>query len=214
MVDLALFVDERDNKELVDPLSERTVKASIDLRSKSAKPIFYLPPLLSRLPSQAELPPTKEPFDFAKPEVGYTDSLLPTIDLASWHLHEALHDFRPVSEEYAHSRYREAFNWTDLRLPASIEREWFVIAFRSQRKLSVASVDLYEADRQAHEEAVGSGGLLLYWYGCVNLDGANLATCIWRSRAAALKSVQGPKHIVAMSLAAGKYASCCSKPSH
>ena len=87
-----------------------------------------------------------------------------------------------------------------------------------------ASVALYEADRQAHEEAVQNGGvsyippsfglqlivfspqLILYWYGIPHPEtGLNLATCIWQSRAHAIAANSKPHHVRAMRLAAASY---------
>lgn len=147
--------------------------------------LIYLPPLLSLLPSTS-IPKTKptQEFDFNNPSVGFTTSHLPSIDSASIALHNALHHFRPVSEDYAFVEYANAFNWDELRLEIDVEREWsahsllfdmpyldtetsriinrYIVAFRSTRDLSSSTQDLYEADRAAHEEAVSAGGLLAY----------------------------------------------------
>lgn len=83
---------------------------------------------------------------------------------------------------------------------------------------------LYEADRNAHEEAVQNGGvrffhliqhqvlalnkkqLILYWYGIPHeVTGLNLATCIWQSRQHAIAANSRPHHIRAMKLAAASY---------
>ena len=110
--------------------------------------------------------------------------------------------------------------------PLSSGHPRYIVAFRSTRAADSPSRDLYEADRQAHEEAVTvrshsrpscmarlltillsnvrccqAGGLLAYWYGAPNQHGSNLATCIWMSRAHAVKATSGPKHAEAMRLA-------------
>ena len=36
---------------------------------------------------------------------------------------------------------------------------------------------LFVLDKNSHAEAVRSGGLLKYWYGEPDAEGANLATC-------------------------------------
>lgn len=46
-----------------------------------------------------------------------------------------------------------------------------------------------------------AGGLLAYWFGVPNSRGSNLATCIWMSRAHAVRAIAGPKHVEAMRLA-------------
>ncbi|KAI5477882.1 hypothetical protein MNV49_005775 [Pseudohyphozyma bogoriensis] len=180
------------------------------------EPLLYLPPLLSLLPPNSR-PSTPSPrhtptpsssstaFSFSAPTISYTTSSLPSIDPASVALHDALHNFKPVSTNYAREEYAEAFNWPDLVLPEDIEREWYIVAFRSIRAPGSPSKDLYQADRDAHEEAVGAGGLICYWYG-VPQDGYNLATCIWQSRKHAVAANSGKKHVEAMKLAAEMYA--------
>lgn len=39
----------------------------------------------------------------------------------------------------------------------------YIVAFRSKRRPDANTEWLYAADREAHEEAVTAGGLLLYW---------------------------------------------------
>lgn len=93
------------------------------------EPVLYLPPLLSSLPERIpapELSPSYPPL--------ITETRLPDIDPASLSLHKALHHFRPLTSDYAEVPYGEAFNWSDLNLPEEEEREWYCVAFRSQRK--------------------------------------------------------------------------------
>jgi len=61
------------------------------------------------------------------------------------------------------SKIRESFNWKDLKLDEELEGKWYGVAFRSARKIGSESLNLYEADRKSHEEAIGSGGLMMYW---------------------------------------------------
>lgn len=77
----------------------------------------------------------------------------------------------------------------------------YIVAFRSTRRKDADADRLYQADRDAHEEAVTAGGLLLYWYGSVNRAGENLATCIWQSRRDAIAANRNPKHAIAARLA-------------
>ncbi|KAI0341924.1 hypothetical protein BDW22DRAFT_218789 [Trametopsis cervina] len=165
-------------------------------------PILYLPPLLSSLPPGYTHPP--EPTSNYRPLT--TDTHLPDIDPVSLLLHKALHNFQPVTSEYSVTPYDKAFNWKDLTLPEDSEREWYCVVFRSKRKEGSDGGPLYEADRQAHEEAVQNGGLILYWYGIPHpVTGLNLATCIWQSRAHAVAANSKPHHIRAMRLAAASY---------
>ena len=136
-------------------------------------PVLFLPPLLSSLPygfSHTPAPsPDQQPLT--------TETHLPDIDPASLSLHKALHYFSPVTPQYAILPYAESFNWDSLKLPEDQEREWYVVAFRSKRRLGSDSgreseaipdrerqmlttfLELYEADRRAHEEAVQNGGV-------------------------------------------------------
>ncbi|PPQ98622.1 hypothetical protein CVT24_003955 [Panaeolus cyanescens] len=167
-----------------------------------SEPVLYLPPLLSSLPENIkhDLPEKLQ----VTPLV--TETRLPDIDPASLSLHKALHHFRPLDANYADTPYDQAFNWSDLLLPESEEREWYCVVFRSKRKPASDGISLYEADKLAHEEAVQNGGLILYWYGIPNpKTGMNLATCIWQSRKHASAANSRPHHIKAMRLAANAY---------
>lgn len=164
-------------------------------------PILYLPPLLSSLPSNISKSALQNP-SLAL----VTETRLPDIDPASLSLHKALHRFRPLDAKYAATAYAEAFNWDELSLPEAEERDWYCVVFRSKRKAGSDGDSLYEADKKAHEEAVGNGGLILYWYGIPNQQtGMNLATCIWQSRKHAIAANSRPHHIRAMTLAKESY---------
>ncbi|KAF9071689.1 hypothetical protein BDP27DRAFT_1382340 [Rhodocollybia butyracea] len=174
----------------------------LDSLKEPKSPILYLPPLLSSLPTNLPQSPSL-PHEHA-PLV--TETRLPDIDPASLSLHKALHHFRPLNAHYAVTSYAEAFNWHELSLPEDEEREWYCVVFRSKRKAGSDGDSLYEADKKAHEEAVGNGGLILYWYGIPNQQsGMNLATCIWQSRKHAIAANSRPQHIRAMMLAKDSY---------
>ncbi|KAG8747133.1 hypothetical protein FRC10_002182 [Ceratobasidium sp. 414] len=163
-----------------------------------------------------------------------TATRLPDIDPASLSLHRALHFLKP-KEGFAKLPYTEVFNWDGIGnayhsdesvgAEGEVEREWYVVAFRSRRKPGSDGAALYEADRLAHEEAVQNGGLIMYWYGVPDPEtGDNLATCIWQvgsssslsvhtpdvcfipqSRAHAVAANSRPHHIKAMRLAAASF---------
>lgn len=104
---------------------------------------------------------------------------------------------------------RSVFNYTTISLPATTpDHRYYCVLFRSTRHRS-ASPDsiraLYAADRRAHEEAMTSGGLLMYWYGVPNVAGENVATCVWTSREEAIKASRLARHRAAASLAGGVY---------
>ena len=105
------------------------------------------------------------------------------------------------------AQLRSAFNWSTLpSLPLRTSRVWYGVLFLSVRKKDSESVSFYEADRLAHEEATRSGGLIMYWYGSPSpTTGANLATCIWTSRTAAIEASKLPLHKKAAQYAAPSY---------
>ncbi|KAJ9113979.1 hypothetical protein QFC22_005797 [Naganishia vaughanmartiniae] len=121
------------------------------------------------------------------------------------------------------SLVQQAFNWSSLPpLPLHMAGKYYGVLFRSTRypqhiptapplfshldKPSAASA-LYAADREAHEEAVHSGGLLMYWYGEPDSQGNNVATCVWTGRDAAQKASRLEKHRLAAGLAGRVYKS-------
>jgi len=166
------------------------------------QPILYLPPLISSLP--CSFPNHTHTSTDRVPKT--TEARLPDIDAASLSLHRALHNFCPLTENYAATTYAEAFNWDELDLPEEDEHDWYCVAFRSIRKPGSESGPLYEADRLAHEEAIKNGGLIMYWYGTPDPEtGLNLATCVWQSRASAVAAISRPHHIRAQRQAAGAY---------
>lgn len=169
-------------------------------------PILFLPPLLSPLPAQHrhahDLYHHSGPTD---EELSNFNTRLPNIDPASLVLHQALHRFKPIDHNYASTSYEQAFNWDELTMARDIEREWYCVVFRSRRKPESSNLSLYQADREAHEEAVQNGGLVMYWYGVPDETGLNLATCIWQSRRHAVKAISGPKHMLAMMQAKDAY---------
>lgn len=108
----------------------------------------------------------------------------------------AFADAASLSSQASLSLIKKLFNWSDLSdLPEDLEYTWYGVAFRSKRRPGSESVNFYEDDRRSHEEAVNSGGLLMYWYGRPSAKtGHNLATCIWTSRQEAIKASSLPLH--------------------
>lgn len=102
---------------------------------------------------------------------------------------------------------RSLFNWSNLRLPRNMSATFYGVVFRSRRAQDSESTNLYLADKLAHEEAVASGGLLMYFYGAPDAEtGVNLATCIWSSRGDARKASKLPMHRLAVEHARKAYA--------
>lgn len=103
------------------------------------------------------------------------------------------------------AQLRANFNWASFNLGSgkgqsaedalALTGTWYGVAFRSVRRVGSVSDSLYAADRNAHEEAVASGGLLFYWYGKPdNVTGENLATCVWTNRQDAMRASRLPMH--------------------
>lgn len=119
--------------------------------------------------------------------------------------------------ESAPSNLLRAFNWSQLELPLDTEREWYGVCFRSVRRDTSTTDDdkelldtaLYHADNLSHEEAISSGGLLMYWYGSPSHSSvnSNLATCLWLSREDAIAASRLPLHNQAIKLTARAYES-------
>ncbi|EPQ27803.1 uncharacterized protein PFL1_04548 [Pseudozyma flocculosa PF-1] len=112
-----------------------------------------------------------------------------------------------TASDAAITTIRRVFNWQLLpALPLSISGEWYGVVFRSVRRAGSESTSFYEADRLAHEEAVRSGGLLMYWYGAPDpKTGENLATCIWTNRRDAIRASRLELHGKAARLARDAY---------
>ncbi|KAJ9092393.1 hypothetical protein QFC21_006895 [Naganishia friedmannii] len=156
----------------------------------------------------------------------------PGLDVARLLREQDTTDMRPITKcpgfakqasAYV-SLIRQAFNWALLPpLPLHLAGKYYGVLFRSTRhsqhiasstpsslvgeKKSNASSSLYAADREAHEEAVQSGGLLMYWYGEPDAQGNNVATCIWTGRDAARRASRLEKHKLAAGLAGQVYES-------
>lgn len=111
-----------------------------------------------------------------------------------------------ASSSSAVATVERIFNWSSLQLPLSLEQTWYGVLFRSVRKRGSESINLYEDDRQSHEEAVASGGLVLYWYGVPSpTTGENVASCIWTSREDAVRASRLPMHARAARHSAAAY---------
>ncbi|KAK0620922.1 hypothetical protein B0T14DRAFT_431220 [Immersiella caudata] len=129
---------------------------------------------------------------------------LETLDAENQLLALALVSLKCIREDYATGPYLEIFNWEDVietlralarqRNHTWRETSFYVVAFRSQIPPTTVYADLGVLDKAAHIEATASGGFLKYWFGTPDVDGRNLATCIWRSQEDAKKGGIGPAH--------------------
>ncbi|KAK0719483.1 hypothetical protein B0H67DRAFT_483708 [Lasiosphaeris hirsuta] len=129
---------------------------------------------------------------------------LETVDVENQLLALSLAELECIRDDYATAPYLKIFNWehvvAKLRTLAHQrnhvwkETSFYVVAFRSQIPPTTVYADLGVLDKAAHIEATASGGFLKYWFGSPDIDGRNLATCIWRSQEDARKGGIGPAH--------------------
>lgn len=77
-------------------------------------------------------------------------------------LEKALPYFHVITGDYAKAPLADVFNWDEVagRLGPETEGDWFIVAFRSVRRADANHQLLFEADAQAQQEAIQSGGLL------------------------------------------------------
>ncbi|KAF2736049.1 hypothetical protein EJ04DRAFT_490567 [Polyplosphaeria fusca] len=117
---------------------------------------------------------------------------------------KALTALKPVRADYATAPYLDALDFSVVlelirKLAKEENYEWkeqtfYVVIFRSQLKEDSDRELLYTLDYESHREACESGGLLKYWFGAVDSERRNLATCFWRSREDARLGGLGPWH--------------------
>ncbi|KAF2466076.1 uncharacterized protein BDR25DRAFT_189481, partial [Lindgomyces ingoldianus] len=117
---------------------------------------------------------------------------------------KALTALKPVRSDYATAPYLQSLNFsTVLELVRTFakdegiewkEQSFYVVIFRSKLREGVDAELLYQLDCESHREACESGGLLKYWFGRVDGERRNLATCFWSSREDARKGGLGPWH--------------------
>lgn len=94
----------------------------------------------------------------ARELASYIQALRPVDHL----LLDSLPKLHAITDDYVHTSIEKAFNWDQLAidLKEEVEGDWFIVAFRSIRKATANNGLLFEADMQAQEEAIHSGGLL------------------------------------------------------
>ena len=117
-----------------------------------------------------------------------------------------LDGLEPVSEGYASAPVAEAFTWRDTA-QALGEGEWYMVAFRSIRRVGADEARLTLHDDLAHEEAAAAPGFVDYFKGPLGADRSCLSFCIWDSRADARAAAGMPAHVRAVSLVEEMYES-------
>ena len=112
----------------------------------------------------------------------------------------------PLDASYAMLPIAHAFNWNECL--ASVERgEWYVVAFRSVRRLGSDDALLEEFDRRAFAEASRHSGLACYFMGEMDDERRCLSMCVWEDRARAREAATLPEHTAAVAIAGATYSS-------
>lgn len=104
----------------------------------------------------------------------------------------------PVSEHYASAAIADAFTWADGADLA--EGEWYLVAFRSVRRIDADEERLTEYDELAHQEAASAPGFVAYFKGPRAPDRTCLSFCLWDSRVHARAAAAKPAHMRAVRL--------------
>lgn len=112
---------------------------------------------------------------------------LRTLDTPNRLLAVALTTLSPTTQRYAITPYTRAFDWSSLfmrlRDLVNVEgitwarQDFYVVEFRSKLKAGIDNGLLFKLDKESHAEAAQSGGLLKYWFGDLDGERRNLATC-------------------------------------
>lgn len=112
---------------------------------------------------------------------------------------DVLQRLAPVSASYATLPIADAFNWPEAGSQLG-DGEWYLVAFRSIRRLGADEERLAEYDEAAHQEAAASTGFVHYFKGPAATDGSCLSFCLWSSRAEARAAAGQADHVRAVSL--------------
>lgn len=111
----------------------------------------------------------------------------------------------PVSHQYAVLPVAEAFTWDDC-LADVLPGEWYMVAFRSIRRVDADEARLTANDDWAHNEAMQAPGFVHYFKGPTNDRGECLSFCLWTSRLEARAAAGRPAHVQAAALTFETYA--------
>lgn len=111
----------------------------------------------------------------------------------------------PVSDRYATLPVAEAFTWESC-LADVPPGEWYMVAFRSTRRVGADEARLTAHDDWAHTEAMTAPGFVHYFRGPANAAGDCLSFCLWTSRAEARAASGRPAHVQAAALTSDAYA--------
>jgi hypothetical protein len=117
---------------------------------------------------------------------------------------DALAALAPVSEAYATLPVAAAFDWTEAASQLG-DGEWYLVAFRSIRRLGADEARLAEFDDRAHREAESAPGFVHYFKGPAASDRSCLSFCLWTSRAEARAASGQAAHVEAVSVLGEMY---------
>lgn len=117
---------------------------------------------------------------------------------------DALEHLAPVSEHYASLPIADAFDWTSAGHALGVGA-WYLVAFRSVRRIGADEARLAYYDELAHLEAEASPGFVHYFKGPTAPDGSCLSFCMWEGREHARNAAAKPAHTQAISLLAEMY---------
>jgi hypothetical protein len=112
---------------------------------------------------------------------------------------DALATLAPVSDIYAHLPVGDAFDWSNVARELG-PGEWYLVAFRSVRRIGADEGHLAEIDERAHLEAADAPGFVYYFKGPTASDRTCLSFCLWTSRAEARAAAGRPEHVTAVSI--------------
>jgi hypothetical protein len=110
-------------------------------------------------------------------------------------------------DDFATAPIAEAFNWAKFAAETDL-KAWYLVAFRSTRKLSADVNKLDALDDLAHNDAAGQPGFLFYFKGKI-LPGTshlkNLSFCMWQNRDFAKAAAARSMHTNASAIAIEMY---------
>ena len=112
---------------------------------------------------------------------------------------DAFETLAPVSEAYATLPVAAAFDWTDVATQLG-DGEWYLVVFRSIRRIDADERRLAEYDDRAHHEAESAPGFVHYFKGPAASDRSCLSFCLWTSRAEARAAAGRPNHVEAVTV--------------
>jgi hypothetical protein len=112
---------------------------------------------------------------------------------------DALAELRPVSNAYATLPIAEAFDWSGVARQLG-PGEWYMVAFRSIRRVDADEERLSDYDERAHVEASTAPGFVYYFKGPSAPDRSCLSFCLWTGRVQARAAAGQPQHVEAVTL--------------